>query len=59
LEYRIVEIDGNSRLDSAKTIQDLIGKSKKKAVQEDLKKMKIHKSVNLERGRPFLDRLGG
>ena len=59
LRYRIVEIDGNSRLNTAKTIQELIGKSKKTAVQEDLKKMKIHKSISLKGGRPILDRLGG
>ena len=59
LRYRIVEIDGNSRLNTAKTIQELIEKSKKTAVQEDLKKMKIQKLISLKGQRPILDRLGG
>ncbi len=59
LRYRIFELKVHARLDTTKTIEDLIGKIKMTNVQEDLQRVKIHKSINLEKGRPILDRLGG
>jgi hypothetical protein len=59
MQYRIFEIKGNSRLDTPRIIEELVGKLKKTAVQEDLQRVKIHKSICVKKGRPILDRFGG
>ncbi len=59
LRYRIFEIKDPIGLNTAKTIEDLIGKIIKTTDQKGVEKLESYPSFNLMKGSPILDRFDG